>query len=111
MEIGDYLIVLGVYLGIKYVYYGIYSFNFRVIYFGGDNKEDVIVEEIDLYKFILDNKNLKRIKYKICLLFEEVLEKVRKVLNKKIFWGDYNLVFNNCEYFVIFCKIGVGFLL
>lgn len=111
LKIGDHLIVPGAHPGIKYAHHGIYSSNLRVIHFGGDNKEDAIVEEIDLFKFIPDNKNLKRIKYKTCLPPEEVLEKARKVLNKKIPWGDYNLAFNNCEHFATFCKTGDGFSL
>lgn len=108
MEIGDHLIVQGEKPGIKYAHHGIYtgSSDLSVIHFGGDNKEDAIVEEIDIFKFIPANKDLKRIKYKTCLSPAEVLDTARKVLNKKIPWGEYNLAFNNCENFATFCKTG-----
>lgn len=112
LEIGDHLIVPGQTPGIKYAHHGIYSSAHKVIHFGGDNKDDAIVEEIDLYQFLPSNsKELKRIIYKKCLPPEKVLERARKVLNKKIPWGEYHLAFNNCEHFATYCKTGVGFSL
>lgn len=41
-----------------------------------------------------------------CLLFEVVVENVKKLLRNLQWLRVYDMIKNNCEYFVIKCKIG-----
>lgn len=70
--------------GIEYYYYGIFiSVEEGVIDFGGLNKIDVRVRFVDLFQFIdYGRRRLVRIIYlkNQCLLFEVVVDNVKKLL-------------------------------
>lgn len=94
--------------GVKYFYYGIYvGENVGVIYFGGENKFDVKIKDDDIKVFW----GFKRL-IKIMYLngedkdFEEVIGIVKWLKDNLVKWGKFDLIDNNCEYFVICCKIG-----
>lgn len=39
---------------------------------------------------------------------EQVVQRAVNLFQRKTF-GNYNVVFNNCEHFATFCKLGVGY--
>lgn len=54
-----------------------------------------------------DRKELWKIIYDNCFLVELVIEWVWNFLKNLLMIGLYFLIENNCEYFVISCKIGI----
>lgn len=92
----------------KYFYYGIYvGEKVGVIYFGGENKFDVKIKDDDIMVFWGF-----KILIKIMYLngedrdFKKVIRIVMRLKNNLVRWGKFDLIDNNCEYFVIYCKIG-----
>lgn len=98
-------------MGVKYFYYGILIIFYVVIDFGGDNKLSVVVRRIDLLKFIEGWLDFVKIVYLVgkCFLLKKVIEVVENLVVNLDNWKRYNIFRNNCEYFVIFCKIGKVF--
>jgi len=95
-----------------YKHYGIYAGNGRVIHYAtknGDFGADITVRKTSLKKFAGDGK---------CMLLppmegrseasrftpEETIERARSRLGEKA----YNLLFNNCEHFALWCKYGTS---
>jgi len=95
-----------------YKHYGIYAGNGRVIHYAnknGDFGADVRVRETSLNKFVNGGK---------CALLppmegyvktkqfspEETVNRARSRLGEK----EYNLLFNNCEHFALWCKYGTS---
>jgi len=95
-----------------YRHYGIYAGNGKVIHYAaadGDFGSDVKVRESGLEHFAFDEeygilqfreKNGRK------KLFspEETLCRARSRLGEE----SYNLIFNNCEHFVLWCKCGIN---
>lgn len=99
--------------GMLYFYYGIFvGGKVGVIYYGGENKKDVIIKDDDL-KVFWGKKRLVRIMYLNCKFRDlidviKIVEWLKDNLDK---WGEYDFLKKNCEYFVIFCKIGIVVLM
>ena len=95
---------------ILYKHYAIYTGGGKVIHYSAENSDfgiEVKVREISLEQFTKDD-NCKLIK---CIrnrsnvkVFspEETVNRARSRLGEK----SYNLVFNNCEHFALWCKYG-----
>lgn len=98
-------------MGVKYYYYGILIVFYVVIDFGGDDKLSVVVREVDLLKFIEGCLGFVRFVYLIgkCFLLMKVIKVVKNLVVNLDNWKKYSIFKNNCEYFVIFCKIGIVF--
>jgi hypothetical protein len=95
---------------IFYEHYGIYTGKGRVIHYAardGDFGADVKVRETSLKDFANNDKchvlpstgNIKRAKH---FSPEETVRRARSRIDEK----DYNLFFNNCEHFALWCKYG-----
>jgi len=97
---------------VLYKHYGIYAGNGRVIHYAaekGDFGSDVRVREASLERFARGGKcqvvfftgnrcEAKRFSP------EETIQRARSRLGEK----SYNLLFNNCEHFALWCKYGAG---
>ena len=127
--------VIGVHRGV-YDHYGIYTGNSKVIHFsnegsdfGGDIRvrratlaqfkngaDNVFVVDFEAYRDYVENPELFDFEglFKLALdtffgnemtLYspEETVKRAESQLGE----GDYNLVFNNCEHFAVWCKTGV----
>ncbi|UTC63339.1 lecithin retinol acyltransferase family protein [Treponema sp. OMZ 787] len=92
-----------------YQHYGIYAGNGRVIHYAdklGDFGNDICIQEVSLETFA------KGAEIKICNLpssvkqytGEETVERARSRLGEE----EYNLIFNNCEHFAVWCKTGIS---
>jgi uncharacterized protein YfaT (DUF1175 family) len=97
---------------IIYKHYGVYAGNGRVIHYAtqnGDFGADVRVRETSLKKFAGDGKcmllpllnNCAGLKH---FSAEETVKRARSRLGEKA----YNLLFNNCEHFALWCKYGIN---
>ena len=95
---------------VLYKHYGIYAGNGRVIHYAsknGDFGSDVRVREVSLERFangrkcqaVINTGNHARTKR---FSPEETVFRARSRLGEK----NYNLLFNNCEHFVLWCKYG-----
>ena len=97
---------------IIYKHYGVYAGNGRVIHYAtqnGDFGTDVRVRETSLKKFAGDGKcmllpPLKNCAGLKCFSAKETVKRARSRLGEK----DYNLLFNNCEHFALWCKYGIS---
>ena len=97
---------------IIYKHYGVYAGNGRVIHYAtqnGDFGADVRVRETSLKKFAGDGKCmlLPPLKNRAGLKHfsaEETVKRARSRLGEKA----YNLLFNNCEHFALWCKYGIS---
>jgi cell wall-associated NlpC family hydrolase len=95
-----------------YQHYGIYAGNGRVIHYAAKNGDfggDIRVRETNLEKFAKEGKckpafgganfiGAKRFSR------EEVVSRARSRVGEE----NYNLVFNNCEHFALWCKYGTS---
>jgi len=97
---------------ILYNHYGIYAGNGKVIHYTSDSCDfgaNVKVRETSLNQFVLGSE------YKV-LQFEGNTDKLRQfsreetVRRARSRKGEcsYNLIFNNCEHFAIWCKTGIN---
>jgi len=95
---------------ILYKHYGIYDGDGKIIHYTADNGDfgiNVTIRETSLEQFAKDG-NCKVVKcIKNCskiIIFspEETVSRARSRLGEK----KYNLLFNNCEHFAIWCKYG-----
>jgi len=106
LQIGD--IIFTDYIHIRH--YGVYAGKGRVIHHAGENSifdANIGIREISLMQFAKDkkfvvvqfvenhaeSKNLSR---------EEAVRHVRSRMGER----SYNLIFNNCEHFALWCKTG-----
>jgi len=95
-----------------YRHYGIYAGHDRVIHYSsrnGDFGNDVCVRETSMKRFVKGGSyqiaefDAKQGKEK-CFSREETVSRARSRIGKK----GYNLLFNNCEHFALWCKTGVN---
>jgi len=93
-----------------YKHYGIYAGNGRVIHYAAENGDfgnDVCVRETSLNQFTGGGEyeivrfEGNRCKSK-CFSPEETVKRARSRIGEK----SYNLLFNNCEHFALWCKCG-----
>ena len=90
-------------MGYKYVHYGVYVGNNKVIhYISNTGKiEDNQVRETDMKPyFINDDYFVLNFKDSIKFTPDETVKRAKERLGDKY----YNLLQNNCEHFVIWCK-------
>lgn len=68
---------------------------------------NVVIKDDDIIVFWGLNKLMKII-YLKCKVrdFEDVIKIVKRLKDNLVQWGSYDFINNNCEYFVIYCKIG-----
>lgn len=92
-----------------YQHYGIYAGGGKVIHYSdkfGDFGNDICILESDLQTFAAGNE------INICTLpsstvqynGEQTVERARSRLGET----EYNLIFNNCEHFAVWCKTGIS---
>ncbi|XP_055999229.1 uncharacterized protein LOC130047787 [Ostrea edulis] len=109
---GDQLAVEGKMNGIDYYHHGIFiSHEDGIIDFGGENKADARVRQVDLLEFTgYGRKRLVKITYPDgkCLPPAEVVENAKKLLANPRKWGPYDAFKNNCEHFAMKCKTGIA---
>jgi hypothetical protein len=95
---------------VLYQHYGVYAGNGRVIHYAAENGDfgpDVRVRETSL-KLFAKGGNCKLVpcagNWAKARLFspEETVRRARSRLGEK----RYNLLFNNCEHFALWCKCG-----
>jgi len=93
-----------------YQHYGIYAGNGRVIHYAGEDSHfggDICIQETSLEKFAkgcdysvaqysIDPSRSKQFSG------EETVRRARSRIGEK----SYNLLFNNCEHFALWCKYG-----
>jgi len=93
-----------------YHHYGVYAGNNRVIHYSSENGDfgkDICVREVDFQKFSNGGscKVVKFDKNRIKLFSgKETVNRARSRMGE----ADYNLVFNNCEHFALWCKTGTN---
>jgi hypothetical protein len=94
-----------------YKHYGIYAGNSAVIHYAagnGDFGSDVSVRKTTLEHFQKGCKckvpKISRQMHRKHYSPEETLERAHSRLGEK----NYNLLFNNCEHFILWCKTGKG---
>lgn len=94
LELGEHLIVdrLG------YTHHGLYIGNNRVLHYSSNR----IIEIDSLYSFIESGKNIRIIDSPRNYSSNEVIGRGYSRLGE----ADYDLVFNNCEHFVNWCRSG-----
>jgi hypothetical protein len=89
-----------------YRHYGIYAGNSAVIHYAAREKDfgpDVCVHETTLKNFIKNDKCVAvPINGKNVFSPEETLKRARSRTGE----DKYNILFNNCEHFVCWCKTG-----
>ncbi|MDX2244029.1 MAG: lecithin retinol acyltransferase family protein [Leptolyngbyaceae cyanobacterium bins.302] len=83
-----------------YYHHGIYCGDSSVIHYGG-GKGDSTIQRESLEAFALE-KTIEIASYSKYFSASEVIERAESRLGE----GKYNLVFNNCEHFANWCKIG-----
>jgi hypothetical protein len=109
---GDQLAVEGDMNGIEYYHHGIFiSHEEGIIDFGGENKADATVRQVDLLQFTgYGKRRLVRITYPDgqCLSPDIVVENAKQLLANPEKWGEYNALLNNCEHFAMKCKTGIA---
>lgn len=93
-----------------YKHYGIYAGEGIVIHYSDNNSNfgtDIRVRKVSLEDFACGNKikvcHLDAKKYTLYSA-EETLQSAYSRLGEK----NYNLLFNNCEHFVVWCKTGIS---
>ena len=93
-----------------YKHYGVYAGDGQVIHYtsgSGDFGSDACVRETSLEQFA-EGKECSVLQFKESrgrtkpFSSSETLRRARSRLGEK----SYNLVFNNCEHFVLWCKLG-----
>lgn len=92
-----------------YQHYGIYAGSGKVIYYAdklGDFGNDICIQEVSLETFA------KGAEIKICNLSPSVkqytgVETVKRA-RSRLGEEKYNLIFNNCEHFAVWCKTGIS---
>jgi cell wall-associated NlpC family hydrolase len=94
-----------------YKHYGIYAGNSKVIHYSainGDFGTNISVYETSFEQFRKDGKcEIYEIPKNISIRQyspEETLRRARSRLGEK----SYNLLFNNCEHFALWCKTGIS---
>ena len=100
-----------------YRHFGIYAGNKTVIHFADPDDEldssKAIVHEIALNKFI-DECNVYRIKFpneytETAYSEDETVNRAKAQIGKKgVDNAGYNILFNNCEHFAVWCKTGIS---
>ena len=89
-----------------YRHYGIYAGSSKVIHYAAAEKDfgnDVCVHETTLKDFIRNDKCVVvQIDDKDVFSPEETIKRARSRTGEK----SYNIIFNNCEHFVYWCKTG-----
>ncbi len=108
-----------------YSHHGIYTGNHgrEVIHFTGDSFADAYVQASTVDEFC-DDGTLHLVAYDVHPITkyvsrrgtshwvkshpaDEVISTAKYYLRHPDEWGDYNLLFNNCESFAVYCKIGI----
>ncbi|GHU14335.1 hypothetical protein FACS1894161_4930 [Spirochaetia bacterium] len=91
----------------KYCHYGIYAGNGRVIHHAANSRDfgfNIAVRETSFERFAKGDKvfvyeiPLNNMRYSGA----ETLRRARSQIGKR----DFNLLFNNCEHFAMWCKTG-----
>jgi len=101
-KLADHLFVYGVF-GL-YTHHGIYSGNGNVIHYHYDGVDNICVHEVTLDEFSQGNKiyiyteKASPIKYTP----EEAIRRAES----RMYESEYNLIINNCENFVRWCRFG-----
>ncbi|XP_055999232.1 uncharacterized protein LOC130047790 [Ostrea edulis] len=112
LQPGDQLAVEGEMHGIDYYHHGIFiSHTEGIIEYGGENKANARVRQVDLLQFTgYGKRRLVKITYPDdqCLPPDEVVENAKKLLANPSKWGGYNAIKNNCEHFAMKCKTGMA---
>ncbi len=86
-----------------YYHHGIEVENGAIIHFTGEvkSKFNAAVQKTHLYDFVLNGK-IERITHLKCFPVEKTIQLTYENLGKT----GYNLTFNNCEHFAVYCKTG-----
>jgi hypothetical protein len=102
-QIGDIVGVSGEFMGYKYDHYGLYLGNNKVIHYWSNTgkAEDTEIMETDMNKYFVDGKYfVLDLKDYSKFNAEETIKRSKERLGEK----NYDLLQNNCEDFVIWCK-------
>jgi len=114
MELKEYIKTGDVILcdRLLYKHFGIYAGNGRVIHYAAGNADfgnDVCVRETSLKQFTGDGEyEIARFEGNQCnskrFSPKETVRRARSRIGEK----SYNLLFNNCEHFALWCKYGTS---
>jgi len=90
-----------------YKHYGVYTGDNTVIHFaplaGAEiNAENAVIHETTLDNFLKGGTLVVDNKARAKFSRQEIVERARSQIGSK----SYNLVFNNCEHFALWCKTG-----
>lgn len=85
-----------------YYHYGIYSGNNEVIHYEGSLFSKKEVSKTKIHIFLEGRDGCEFIDVKGGFSNEESLRRANSFIGKK----SYNLLFNNCEHFAMWCKTG-----
>lgn len=91
-----------------YKHYGIYIGNNKVVHFSsesGENFASNTIIETDMSFFMQDSDRFFMIKFDKNTDVFNAKETKKRALDQ-IGAGEYNLIFNNCEHFAMWCKTG-----
>lgn len=121
LEPGDHIYA---YRAPVYRHHGIYigEEDCEVIHFSGVSKSEARVRSCTLQKFC-DGKQLRLVAYgqfiplkalkrsDSCHILKSdpvqtVLQRAKQIRKNPHMWANYNLLFNNCEHFAVYCKTG-----
>ncbi|CAC5361873.1 unnamed protein product [Mytilus coruscus] len=109
---GDQIAVEGEQVGINYYHHGIFLGHEKgIAVFGGNNKLDGTVRNVDLLQFTnFGKRKLVRINYpnNDCLPPEITAMNAEMVVADPHRWGPFDILKNNCEHFAVRCKTGVA---
>lgn len=88
---------------LAYYHHGIYIGDNLVIHFSGEpsKKQNAEIIKTPLAEF-LDGGRLEIVNHPHCLPPDEVVDRAYAALGQK----GYNLIYNNCEHFALYCKTG-----
>ena len=117
LENGDHILVNGVSpldcslssSSSFYYHHGIYSDGY-VYHFFGDTQRDASVKKSRIEDFLNGRSGLYRINYygQLCYDSQRVVERADEIFQYGT-WPGYDLVSNNCEHFVTYCKTGIAY--
>ena len=110
LQSGDVIAVSREKIGFRiYDHYGIYIGNGRIIHFARESgdlfgSDPAIVLEADLDYFVEDSKCVYVVRYPGNEKPPMAVVKTAKAL---LGTTHYNIIFNNCEHFAVYCKTGI----
>ena len=120
MKVEDNIIKYGDIIGVDrglYKHYGVYADKSKVIHYAsknGDFDGAICIHTTTLVKFLDGSDELFKCKFPIeysILKFNYKLYSPKETVERalgRLGESEYNLVFNNCEHFAIWCKTGVS---